>query len=198
MIFVTLMHMVLSDGDIKLALKKGRIKVTPRLDLKEQLGSCSIDLRLGNAFRIFEHSKNPFIDPTRKDFTNDITREIKIKKGERFMMQPGDFVLAVTLEKVTISPDLLGRLEGRSSLGRLGIVVHSTASIFDPGWDGNPVLELGNLGRIAVALYPGMRICAMTFEELSSPAEVPYVKKKVAKYTFQAGPEASRFHLDNK
>jgi len=190
--------MVLSDGDIKLALKTGRIKISPKPDLSEQLGSCSIDLRLGNTFRVFEHSKNPFLDPTCKDYTNDITREIRIKKGEHFIMQPGDFVLAVTFEKVTISPDLLGRLEGRSSLGRLGIVVHSTASVFDPGWDGNPVLELGNLGRIAVALYPGMRICAMTFDELSHPAEVPYVKKKEAKYTFQAGPEESRLHLDKK
>ena len=190
--------MVLSDGDIKVSLTSGRIKVAPKLDLKEQLGSCSIDLRLGNTFRVFEHSKNAFIDPTQKDYTNDITREITVKKGERFIMQPGDFVLAVTLEKVTISADLLGRLEGRSSLGRLGIVVHSTASIFDPGWDGHPVLELGNLGRIAVALYPGMRICAMTFEELSHPAEVPYVKKKQAKYKIQDGPSESRLHLDTK
>src|SRR5258708_1850718 len=109
-------------------------------------------------------------------------------------MQPGDFVLAVTKEQVTISRDFLGRLEGRSSLGRLGIVVHSTASVFDPGWDGNPVLELGNLGRMAVALTAGMRICSFTFEQLSSPAQVPYNKKKGAKYVFQKGPEESRIH----
>jgi len=190
--------MVLSDGDIKKALKTGRIKVSPKFDLKEQLGSCSIDLRLGNAFRVFEHSKHPFIDPSDKSQSKDITREIRVKNGERFIMQPGDFVLAVTMEKVTISPELLGRLEGRSSLGRLGIVVHSTASVFDPGWDGNPVLELGNLSNIAVALYPGMRICAMTFEELSSPAETPYTKKKKAKYAVQSGPQESRLHLDQK
>ena len=100
------------------------------------------------------------------------------------MMQPGDFVLAVTLENVKIPADLMGRLEGRSSLGRLGIVVHSTASIFDPGWDGNPVLELGNLSRMAVALKSGMRICAMTFEELSSPAEVPYISKNLQNINF--------------
>jgi dCTP deaminase len=115
-----------------------------------------------------------------------------VKKGEKFIMQPGDFVLAVTLEKISISPRLLGRLEGRSSLGRLGIVVHSTASIFDPGWDGQAVLELGNLGRMAVALYPGMRICAMTFEQLSSEAQTPYTKKKDAKYKFQKGPDESK------
>ncbi len=186
--------MILSDGDIKKALKEKRIEITPTPDFSTQLGSCSIDLRLGDTFRVFEHSKYSHIDPAKKDFSNEITREIKIKKGEVFMMQPGDFVLAVTLEKVKIPADLMGRLEGRSSLGRLGIVVHSTASIFDPGWDGKPVLELGNLGRMAVSLTVGMRICAMTFEELSSPAETPYTSKKFAKYKFQDTPIESRIH----
>ncbi len=186
--------MILSDGDIKKALKEKRIEITPAPDFSTQLGSCSIDLRLGDTFRVFEHSKYSHIDPAKKDFSNEITREIKIKKGDVFMMQPGDFVLAVTLEKVKIPSDLMGRLEGRSSLGRLGIVVHSTASIFDPGWDGKPVLELGNLGRMAVSLTVGMRICAMTFEELSSPAETPYTSKKFAKYKFQNTPIESRIH----
>lgn len=188
--------MVLSDKDIKKALKSGRIKITPAPDLKTQLGSCSVDLRLGNTFRVFEHSKYSFIDPSKKDFSNEITRVIKIKNGEEFVMQPGDFVLAVTLENLKIAPDLMGRLEGRSSLGRLGIVVHSTASIFDPGWDGKPVLELGNLGRMAVKLTAGMRICAMTFEELTSAAEVPYTNKKFAKYKFQSSPLESKIHED--
>lgn len=188
--------MILSDGDIKKALKEGRIVITPKPDFSAQLGSCSIDLRLGNTFRVFEYSKNSFIDPTRKDYSNAITREVKVKTGEKFIMQPGDFVLAVTLENVKIPADLMGRLEGRSSLGRLGLVVHSTASVFDPGWDGKPVLELGNLGRMAISLTPGMRICAMTFEELSSPSETPYTKKKDAKYTFQQGPLESRIHQD--
>src|SRR5258708_11531358 len=185
-------NMVLSDKDLKESFKSGRIKIYPLLDLATQLGSCSIDLRLGNSFRVFEYSKNPYIDASQKDYSNEITREIIVKTGDKFIMQPGDFVLAVTLEKVTISNDLLGRLEGRSSLGRLGIVVHSTASVFDPGWNGNPVLELGNLGRMAVALTVGMRICSFTFEELSSPSEVPYNKKKGAKYVFQSGPLESR------
>ncbi|MCL5970327.1 MAG: dCTP deaminase [Patescibacteria group bacterium] len=193
-IIAILFNMVLSDKDIKKAIKEGRIKITPSPDFKTQLGSCSIDLRLGNTFRIFEYSKSPYIDPTKKDYSNEITKVVKLKTSEHFIMQPGDFVLAVTHEKVRIASSLLGRLEGRSSLGRLGIVVHSTASIFDPGWDGNAVLELGNLGRIAVALYPGMRICAMTFEELSSPSEIPYDSKKFAKYKFQKLPEESRLH----
>lgn len=188
--------MILSDGDIKKSLKQKRIVISPIPDLKTQLGSCSIDLRLGDTFRVFDHSRFPFIDPAKKDFSNEITKVIKVKKGESFIMQPGDFVLAVTLETVKIPTDLMGRLEGRSSLGRLGLVVHSTASIFDAGWDGKPVLELGNLGRMAISLTPGMRICAMTFEELTSPAETPYVSKKYAKYKFQNAPEESRIHQE--
>ena len=189
--------MVLSDGDIKKALKAKKIVIIPAPDLKKQLGSCSIDLRLGNVFRVFDHSRNAYIDPSKKDYSNEITKEVKVKKGESFMMQPGDFVLAVTLENVKIANDLMGRLEGRSSLGRLGIVVHSTASVFDPGWNGKCVLELGNLGRMAVKLTPGMRICAMTFEQLTSPSEVPYTKKKLAKYKIQDGPNESRIHEEN-
>ncbi len=189
--------MTLSDKDIKKAIKEKKIIISPKPDFSKQLGSCSIDLRLGGSFRVFEHSLHGFIDPSYKDYSNEITRKISIKKGEKFIIQPGDFVLAVTLEKVTIAPDLMGRLEGRSSLGRLGLVVHSTASVFDPGWDGNPVLELGNLGRMAVALTVGMRICAMTFEQLSSPAEAPYNSKKFAKYKFQTTPLESKIHEEN-
>lgn len=186
--------MVLSDRDIKKALKEKRIVITPAPDLLTQLGSCSIDLRLGNLFRVFDHSKYPFIDPYKKDYSSDITKEVKLKNTDQFIMQPGDFVLAVTLERVTIPENMMGRLEGRSSLGRMGIVVHSTASIFDPGWNGKCVLELGNLGRMAVALTPGMRICAMTFEELSSFAEKPYNKRRDAKYVMQEGPMESKIH----
>lgn len=190
--------MILSDQDIKKALRSKRIVIKPQPDFETQLGSCSIDLRLGNTFRVFDYSKYPYIDPAKKDYSNEITKVITVGKGGEFIMQPGDFVLAVTHEHVKIPPDLMGRLEGRSSLGRLGLVVHSTASIFDPGWDGKPVLELGNLGRMAIKLTVGMRICAMTFEELSSPATIPYTSKKFAKYKFQQGPEESRIHQDEK
>lgn len=189
--------MILSDRDIKQAITKKRIVITPKPDFGTQLGSCSIDLRLGDTFRVFDYSKFPYIDPNKKDFSNEITKEVKVKKGQNFIMQPGDFVLAVCLENVKIPADLMGRLEGRSSLGRLGLVVHSTASTFDAGWDGKPVLELGNLGRMAISLTPGMRICAMTFEELTSPAETPYTSKKFAKYKFQQAPEESRIHQDS-
>ena len=170
--------------------------IAPAIDLKTQLGSCSVDLRLGDTFRVFEHSKYAYLDPLKKDYSNEITRKVVVKDGGEFVMQPGDFVLAVTLERVKIPNNMMGRLEGRSSLGRLGIVVHSTASIFDPGWDGNCVLELGNLGRMAVKLNVGMRICAMSFEELTSEADVPYSKKRDAKYKIQKEPVESRFHKE--
>jgi len=107
-------------------------------------------------------------------------------------MRPGEFCLATTIENLEITDDLVGRLEGRSSLGRLGIIVHSTAARFDPGWSGNPVMELGNIGVMPVALYPGMRICSFTFEQVSSPVDNPYGKKKGAKYTKQTSPVASK------
>lgn len=187
--------MVLSDRDIKKYLQNGKINITPAPDLDSQLGSCSIDFRLGFKFRIFEHSRYPFIDPHNPQ-SEDVTRELAVKENEPFILQPGDFVLATTIESFSLPDDLLARLEGRSSLGRLGIVVHSTASIFEPGFSGTVVMELGNQGRMPVALYPGMRICALTFEKLSSPAEIPYSKKKTAKYMGQKSPESSKISQD--
>ena len=184
--------MILSDRDIKKALKEKRIIIDPKPDLLVQLGSCSIDLRLGKKFRVFNHSKIALIDPQNPCATEDLMTEIEVKNADPFILQPGDFILATTMETITIPDNMLARLEGRSSLGRLGIVVHSTASIFDPGWHGVAVLELGNMGRIPVALYPGMRICSFTFEELSSPADVPYTKRKSSKYKHQNAPLASK------
>jgi dCTP deaminase len=188
--------MILSDRDIKKALKEGKIKITPAIDFSEQLGPCSIDLKLGNVFRVFNHSKCAYID-TKEKITN-LTKKMKVKKGEPFIMQPGDFVLASTLEKLELSIDLLARLEGRSSLGRLGITIHSTAAVFEPGWRGRVVMELGNLGKMPVALYPGMRICSVTFEKMSSPVEVPYDKKKGAKYVDQKEPVPSKLSEEMK
>lgn len=180
--------MILSDGDIQIALAKKTIRISPLPDMSTSLGSCSIDLRLGNDFRVFEYSKRPYIDTRAGDVPKDATKLITVSDDEAFILQPGDFVLGITKESVTLPDDMIARLEGRSSLGRLGIVVHSTASIFDAGWEGNLVLELGNLGRMPVALYPNMRICALTFEKLTSPALVPYTKKKNAKYALQRKP----------
>ncbi len=183
-----LLQMVLSDRDIKKALHEKRIIIDPKPNLEEQLGSCSIDLRLGNIFKIFEHSKFPFVDVRESEAALLITKEVRVDDGDSIILKPQDFVLAVTKEHLSLPDDLLARLEGKSSLGRLGIVVHSTASIFDPGWRGVVVLELGNLGKIPVKLRPGMKICALTFETLSSKAETPYYKKKKAKYLNQRTP----------
>ncbi len=184
--------MILSDTHIKKALIEGRVKITPKPNLKVQLGSCSIDLHLGNHFRVFKHSSHPYIDLAGPVDTDKLMKEIVVKKGEAFVMQPGDFALVTTVENLVLADDLLGRIEGRSSLGRLGIIVHGTASVFDPGWRGKPTMELGNLGVMPVALYPGMRICAFTFEEVSSKVEVPYWKKKGNKYAGQQSPLASK------
>ena len=183
--------MVLSDRDFKIALKTGKIKITPAPDLAVQLGSCSIDLRLGNAFRIFESGVHGVIDP-QKNAGHEFTKEVIVKEGTAFVMQPGDFVLGTTVEKLEVPDDLLGNLEGRSSIGRLGIIIHSTAASIDPGMRGHITLELANMGKLPVALYPNMRICSISFEQLTSPSEVPYYKKKSAKYLGQVGPGESK------
>lgn len=184
--------MILSDREILQSLKDGRIKVLPEIDLESQLGSCSIDFRLGNTFMVFEHSRFSYIDPRHAQSIGEAMRTIVVPDGEAFIMQAGDFALASTMEALILPDDLLGRLEGRSSIARLGITVHSTAAVFEPGWEGTATMELSNLGRMAVALYPGMRICSFTFEQLSSPAMVPYRMKKDNKYAGQSDPKASR------
>jgi dCTP deaminase len=183
--------MVLSDRDLKIALQSGEIKITPEPDLNSQLGSCSIDLCLGNAFRVFESGVHGVIDP-RKNVAKEFTKEVIVKKGDPFIMQPGDFVLGTTVERVEVPDDLTGRLEGRSSIGRLGIVIHSTAANIECGFRGHITLELANMGKLPVALYPDMKICSLSFEQLSSPAEIPYYKKKTAKYLNQKGPGESK------
>jgi len=183
--------MVLSDTDIQRYIELGKIKITPPLP-PNQLGSCSVDFRLGNEFSIFEHSRHPFIDLKDKTAIQDLMRTIQVKEGEPFILQPHEFALAITEETLELDDDVLGRLEGRSSLGRIGIIVHGTAGLFDPGWTGKATLELSNLGRMPVALYPGMRICSFTFEQLSSPVAVPYRKKAGNKYAGQDRPLASK------
>lgn len=183
--------MILSDRDIRLALEAGRIKIDPAPDLASQLGSVSVDFTLGRNFMVFEHSRHSFIDPRSPQSIGEAMRTIEVGPDEPFIMQPGDFALASTVESLSLPDDLLGRLEGRSSIARLGITVHSTAAVFEPGWVGTATMELSNLGRMAVALYPGMRICSFSFEQVSSPVEVPYRLKRNAKYAGQITPRAS-------
>ena len=183
--------MVLSDVDIKRYLASGKIKISPELP-SDQFGSCSVDFRLGSEFNVFEHSRYPYIDLKSKTAFEGIMRSVIVEPGEPFILQPREFVLAITEEKLELDSDVLGRLEGRSSLGRIGIIVHGTAGLFDPGWSGKATLELSNLGRMPVALYPGMRICSFTFEQLSSPSSMPYRSKPNNKYAGQTQPLASR------
>jgi dCTP deaminase len=183
--------MVLSDQDIRRYMDEGKIRVTPVLP-NEQIGSCSVDFRLGNEFSIFEHSKHPYIDLRNKVEIENLMRPIVVPEGEPFILQPREFALAITHEHLELADDVLGRLEGRSSLGRIGVIVHGTAGLFDPGWSGKATLELSNLGIMPVALYPGMRICSMTFEQLSSPSTMPYRRKPGNKYAGQLSPLASK------
>ena len=184
--------MILSDVDIRKALGAGRIVISPMPDLEAQLGSVSVDFRLGTTFMVFEHSRHSFIDPRSPQSIGEAMRTIEVAEGDPFIMQPGDFALASTIESLELADDLLGRLEGRSSIARLGITVHSTAAVFEPGWIGTATMELSNLGRMAVALYPGMRICAFSFEEVSSAVSVPYRLKRNNKYAGQQTPRASQ------
>jgi dCTP deaminase len=190
--------MVLSDRDIVRALEEGRIRIDPAPDLEKQLGSVSVDFRLGTTFMVFEHSRFSFIDPRHPQSIGDAMRTIEVSEDEPFIMQPGDFALASTMESLELPDDLLGRLEGRSSIARLGITVHSTAAVFEPGWIGTATMELSNLGRMAVALYPGMRICAFSFETVSTPVMTPYRSKKHNKYAGQVTPRASQLSEENR
>jgi dCTP deaminase len=178
-------------------MDSGRIRIDPAPDFDKQLGSVSVDFRLGTTFMVFEHSRFSFIDPRSPQSIGDAMRTIEVAPDEPFIMQPGDFALASTMESLELADDLLGRLEGRSSIARLGITVHSTAAVFEPGWVGTATMELSNLGRMAVALYPGMRICAFSFEEVSSPVITPYRKKIGNKYAGQVTPKASQLADEN-
>jgi dCTP deaminase len=186
--------MILSDVDIKKYLRDQKIKLNPKINVN-QISSCSLDLRLSNEFYVFEYSNLPFLDTINPDLKIPV-KKITVPDKEFFILQPKEFALASTHESIMLPDDLVGKLEGRSSLGRLGLVVHSTASLIDPGFRGQITLELGNIGVMPVALYPGMRVCSLSFEQLSTPSEIPYYKKKSAKYINQKGPTVSRISQD--
>src|SRR5580693_2241827 len=183
--------MVLSDVDIRRYIAEGKIKISPALP-PEQFGSCSVDFKLGNEFNVFEHSRHAYIDLRENKGIEGLMKSVMVPTGESFILQPREFVLAITEERLELADDVLGRLEGRSSLGRIGIIVHGRAGLFDPGWAGQATLELSNLSRMAVALYPGMRVCSFTFEQVSTPVSVSYRDKPNNKYAGQTSPLASK------
>jgi dCTP deaminase len=189
--------MILSDRDIRRALETGRVKIeSAQPEMFRYIHASSMDLHLGSMFKLYEHSKFAVIDPKRPETFQGNMRMIQVSEGESYMVQPGEFVLGVTEEVITVPDDLVVRVEGRSSLGRLGIIVHSTAGFVDPGFSGTITLEISNLNRMPIALYPGMRICQIAFEQMSSPAETPYHMKPHSKYQGQVLPEESRLALD--
>ena len=187
--------MILSDRDIKAKIASGDIVVESVDGLHTpNIGASSMDMRLGRFFKIYKHAQIGIIDP--KKTYESLTDTMEVKGEEPFIVQPGEFVLGVTMEKIKIANNLVARVEGRSSLGRLGIIVHSTAGFIDAGFEGTITLEITNINRMPVALYPGMRVCQLAFEEMSSIADVPYNKKETAKYQGQFMPEESRIFLD--
>lgn len=185
--------MILSDGDIKKELEKGDL-VIEKITFN-QIGPCSVDLTLGQTFMVFKHADITHVDPKKIDRESLMSEVIK-EDDKPFIIHPGEFILGSTKERVKVPSYLVGRLDGRSSWGRLGIIVHSTAGSVHPGWDGQLTLEIANISKLPVALYPSMKICQISFQKLTSPAEEPYNKKEKAKYIHQNGPGATRVGED--
>lgn len=190
--------MILSDRDIKARIAAGDIVVTsPNNDHEQNIHASSMDFRLGKHFKVYKKNNIPMLDPLKMQSFDNLTKLYTIEEPDQpFVIHPGDFVLGVTLEKIKIPNDLVARAEGRSSLGRLGIIIHSTAGFIDAGFEGTITLEITNINNVPVALYPGMRIGQFAFETMSSPAEVPYAMKASSKYQGQELPEASRITID--
>ena len=190
--------MILSDADILRRLEEGDLRISPIADRDLQVQPASVDLRLGTEFLEFQRTNIPCIHPTSEQEVGEYVTETVIDEGQEFILHPGDFVLGTTIERVTVPNDLIAHVEGRSSLGRLAIVVHATAGLCDPGFRGKITLELSNLGTAPVALTPGMRVSQLTFTELSSPAKRPYGPERGSKYQDQSGPQASRIQGDSE
>ncbi len=185
--------MLLSDRDIRAEARAERIRLEPWDDTMVQ--PSSVDVRLDRYFRLFDNHKYPFIDPA--DDQPELTRMIEVSADEPFILHPGEFALGSTFEQITLPDDIAARLEGKSSLGRLGLLTHSTAGFIDPGFSGHVTLELSNVATLPIKLWPGMKIGQFCFFRLSSPAENAYGSGPYGnRYQGQRGPTASRSHLN--
>ncbi|MFM1784395.1 MAG: hypothetical protein RLZZ579_672 [Actinomycetota bacterium] len=185
--------MLLSDRDIRTQIEAGRIGLEP-LNM-ELIQPSSMDVRLDRFFRLFDNHKYPFIDP--REQQDDLTRFVEVDKDEAFILHPGEFVLGSTFEFVSLPNDIAARLEGKSSLGRLGLLTHSTAGFVDPGFQGHVTLELSNTATLPIKLWPGMKIGQLCFFQLSSESENPYGSSQYgSRYQGQRGPTASRSYLN--
>jgi dCTP deaminase len=181
---------VLSDRTIRRLLGEGRIEIDP-LD-ESLIQPSSVDVRVDKYFRVFHNNRYPFIDV--KQPQDELTELVEVQGDQPFVLHPGEFVLGSTLERVRLPDDLVARLEGKSSLGRLGLLIHSTAGFIDPGWDGHVTLELSNVANLPITIYHGMRIGQLSFVQLTEPAEVPYGAGALgSKYQGQRGPTPSRY-----
>jgi dCTP deaminase len=187
------MSMLLSDRDIKSEIDKKRVVLEP-CDLN-MIQPSSVDVRLDRLFRTFENHKYAHIDPAENQ--PDLTREVGVASNEAFILHPGEFVLGSTYEVITLPDDIAGRLEGKSSLGRLGLLTHSTAGFIDPGFSGHVTLELSNVATLPIKLWPGMKIGQLALFRLSSPAEHPYGSAVYgSRYQGQRGPTPSKAYLN--
>lgn len=184
--------MILSDKSIREAIESGRLGVDPYDSALIQ--PASLDVRLDNKFLVFRNTKRAFIDV--KEPAEDLMELIEVRADEPMYLHPREFILASTVECVRLPNDLVARLEGRSSLGRLGIVIHSTAGFIDPCFEGHVTLEISNMASMPVTLYPGMRIGQLSFVQMTTPAERPYGPARGSKYGGQKLPTASRLYLD--
>ena len=183
--------MILSDRDIRAAIEAKRITIDPFDPAAIQ--PSSVDLHVDRFFRTFHNARYPYIDV--KKPMDDLTELVDVKEDEPFILHPGEFVLGSTLECVTLPDDLVARLEGKSSLGRLGLLIHSTAGFVDAGWNGHLTLELSNVANLPITIYPTMKIGQISFYKMSSPADNPYGSRKVgSKYQGQEGPTPSRYY----
>jgi dCTP deaminase len=184
---------LLSDRDLRAEIDAGRLGVDPFDD--KMLQPSSIDIRLDRFFRVFMNTKYTHIDPAQQQ--DELTSLVEPEGDEPFVLHPGEFVLGSTFEQVTLPDDLAGRLEGKSSLGRLGLLTHSTAGFIDPGFTGRITLELSNVANLPITLWPGMKIGQLCLFRLSSPAEHPYGSQQAgSRYQGQRGPTPSRAHLN--
>jgi dCTP deaminase len=183
---------ILSDRSIREAIDSGRLGIEPFDPALIQ--PASIDVRLDNKFLVFRNTKRAFIDV--KQPADDLMELLEVGADEPMFLHPKEFVLGSTIEKVRIPDDLVGRLEGRSSLGRLGVVIHSTAGFLDPAFEGHVTLEISNLANLPIALYPRMRIGQISFVQMTTPADRPYGPARGSKYSGQQLPTASRLYLD--
>lgn len=188
---------ILSDIDIKKYLDEGLIIIDPLEDAERQIQPSSVDLRIGSEFKGFRIIRKPCIDPRDKSDIESYMESFHIGPDESFIIHPGEFALATTYETVRLPADLVARVEGRSSMGRLGITMHVTAGYIDPGFCGKITLEISNIGKMPVALYPGQRVCQIVFETMTSPSVKPYGHPdRDSKYMGQTRPESSRIKHD--